>query len=125
MMSNGEDGFIRRSPERKKSYISSHNNMYFVYLLRCSDNSLYCGQTNNVEKRVKDHNNSKNSSTKYTRGRRPVYLVYFEKAKTITDALRREREIKNLTKDKKEQLILAAKKTKDVISSKSEKNRTD
>lgn len=99
--------------------------MYFVYLLRCKDNSLYCGQTNNVEKRIKDHNDSKNSSTKYTRGRRPVRLVYLEKAKTIADALRREREIKNLTKEKKELLILATKKTKYVISSKSQKNRTN
>ncbi|PIV08575.1 hypothetical protein COS52_01935, partial [Candidatus Roizmanbacteria bacterium CG03_land_8_20_14_0_80_39_12] len=68
--------------------------MYFVYVLRCKDNSLYCGQTNNLEKRIKEHNDSKNISTKYTRGRRPVTLVYMEKVKAISDALRREREIK-------------------------------
>ena len=84
--------------------------MYFVYVLRCKDNSLYCGQTNNLEKRIKEHNDSKNISTKYTRGRRPVTLVYMEKVKAISDALRREREIKKLPKEKKELLVQRPKK---------------
>jgi putative endonuclease len=90
--------------------------MYYIYLLRCNDNSLYCGQTNNIEKRIKDHNNPKNSTTKYTRSRRPVTLVYFEKCKTVSQALIREKQIKKLTKEKKEALILSVKKPKNMIS---------
>jgi len=84
--------------------------MCFVYVLRCKDNSLYCGQTNNLEKRIKEHNDSRNTSTKYTRGRRPVTLVYVEKVKTVSDALKREREIKKLPKEKKELLVQRPKK---------------
>lgn len=84
--------------------------MHYVYLLRCKDNSLYCGQTNNLEKRIQDHNDIKNVSTKYTRGRRPVTLVYMEKVKTVSDALKREREIKKLPKNKKELLVQRPKK---------------
>ncbi|PIQ71981.1 hypothetical protein COZ40_00585 [Candidatus Roizmanbacteria bacterium CG_4_10_14_3_um_filter_39_13] len=84
--------------------------MCFVYVLRCKDNSLYCGQTNNLEKRIKEHNDSRNTSTKYTRGRRPVTLVYVEKVKTVSDALKREREIKKLSKEKKELLVQRPKK---------------
>lgn len=84
--------------------------MYYVYLLRCKDNTLYCGQTNNLEKRIKDHNDQKNNTTKYTRGRRPVILVYVEKKIAKSDALKREMEIKNLTKEKKELLIQRPKK---------------
>lgn len=84
--------------------------MYFVYILRCKDNSLYCGQTNNLEKRMKEHNDSRNISTKYTRGRRPVTLVHVEKMKTVSDALKREREIKKLPKEKKEFLVQRPKK---------------
>lgn len=78
--------------------------MYYIYLLRCSDNSLYCGQTNDLERRVKEHN-SDNSESKYTRARRPVELVYYEKYKTVNEALKREFEIKKMTKTKKEALI--------------------
>ncbi|KKP61724.1 MAG: hypothetical protein US48_C0009G0005 [Candidatus Levybacteria bacterium GW2011_GWA2_37_36] len=79
--------------------------MYFIYLLRCSDNSLYCGQTKNLKRRIKEHN-SNDSKSKYTRARRPVKLVYFEKYKTINKALKREFEIKKMTKGKKEELII-------------------
>lgn len=78
--------------------------MYYLYLLRCSDNSLYCGQTKDLERRVKEHN-SDNSTSKYTRTRRPVKLVYFEKYKTINEVLKREFEIKKMTKTKKEALV--------------------
>jgi len=61
-------------------------------------------------KRVKDHNNPKNNNTKYTRGRRPVKLVYFENKETLTEALKKEGEIKKLTKEKKELLVQCFKK---------------
>jgi putative endonuclease len=78
---------------------------YYIYLLRCSDNSLYCGQTNDLERRIKEHNSDKFKSAKYTKGRRPVKLVYFEKYKTVNEALKREYEIKKLSKKQKEALI--------------------
>lgn len=78
--------------------------MFYLYLLRCSDNSLYCGQTKDLQRRVKEHN-SIDSKSRYTRTRRPVNLIYFEKYKTVSEALKREFEIKQLTKAKKEMLI--------------------
>lgn len=77
--------------------------MYYLYILRCSDNSLYCGQANNLNRRIKEHNNP-DSKSKYTRSRRPVKLVYFEKYKNIKQALQREFEIKKWPKAKKEVL---------------------
>jgi putative endonuclease len=79
--------------------------MYFVYLLRCKDNSLYCGQTNNLEKRIKEHNYSNNKSAKYTVGRRPVTLAYCEEVENISEALKREYAIKKLSKSQKEKLV--------------------
>lgn len=79
--------------------------MYYLYLLRCADNSLYCGQTKDMQRRIKEHN-SIDSKSKYTRTRRPVKLVYFEKYRTVNKALKREFEIKKMTKAKKEALIL-------------------
>ena len=77
--------------------------MYYLYVLRCSDNSLYCGQTKDLKRRIKEHN-SNNSKSKYTRSRRPVKLIYFEKYRTISKALKREFEIKKMSKAKKEML---------------------
>ncbi len=78
--------------------------MYFIYILRCSDNSLYCGQTKDLKRRIQEHN-SADSKSKYTRSRRPVKLVYEEKYKIVNEALKREFEIKKMTKLKKEKLI--------------------
>ena len=66
--------------------------MYFVYLLRCSDGTLYTGCTNNLDRRLAAHNAGK--GTKYTRSRRPVALVYWEQAADRSAALRRESAIK-------------------------------
>ena len=84
--------------------------MYYVYLLRCKDKSLYCGQTKNIEKRIKEHNISKTNSAKYTKGRRPLTLVYMETVRTVSKALKREYEIKQFTKEKKEHLVQCFKK---------------
>lgn len=78
--------------------------MYCLYILRCSDDSLYCGQTKDLKRRIIEHN-SDDSKSKYTRSRRPVKLVYFEKYRTITEVLKREFEIKKLTKAEKEILV--------------------
>lgn len=79
--------------------------MYYLYILRCADNSLYCGQTKNLEKRIKEHNENKIKSAKYTWSRRPVKLVYFEEYNALGDVLRREIEIKKFSKIKKEVLV--------------------
>ena len=75
----------------------------YVYILRCADSTLYTGWTNNLSARIKAHN-SKNGA-KYTKTRTPTELVYYEKHKSKTDALKREYEIKQLSKSKKEELI--------------------
>ncbi len=76
----------------------------FVYILECSDRTLYTGWTNNMEKRLQEHNEGK-SGAKYTRGRRPVRLVYRELCPTKSDALKRERDIKKLSRAQKLLLI--------------------
>ncbi len=79
--------------------------MYYLYLLRCADNSLYCGQTNNLGKRVEEHNLGKSKGAKYTKTRRPVKLVYFEEHDDLSQVLKREAEIKRWSKVKKEAII--------------------
>ena len=76
---------------------------HFVYLLRCNDNTIYCGYTNNLEKRIEVHNSGKGS--KYTRGRRPVKLIYVEECLSKSVALKREYTLKQLPRGKKEELI--------------------
>ncbi|OGC56421.1 hypothetical protein A3H26_00965 [candidate division WWE3 bacterium RIFCSPLOWO2_12_FULL_36_10] len=77
---------------------------YYVYLVKCSDGSYYCGYTTNLKKRVDDHNNSK-AGAKYTKSRRPVKLVYFEQVKNTSEALKREDEIKKLSRKDKVKLV--------------------
>ncbi len=79
--------------------------MYYFYILRCSDNSLYCGQTNNLQRRIREHNFNKTKSAKYLRAKKPVELVYSEKYSTLQEAMKREWQIKKWTKAKKEALI--------------------
>ncbi len=77
---------------------------YFVYILECSDGSLYTGITKDIAKRLDEHN-SKNAGAKYTKARRPVKLVYQESSKDRSSASKREYEIKKFTRTKKLQLI--------------------
>jgi len=67
--------------------------MYFTYILECSDKSLYIGCTNNLEKRLDQHNNSK-SGAHYTKIRRPVVFKYKEEFETLKEARKREAELK-------------------------------
>ena len=76
---------------------------YFVYILECTDKSYYVGCTNNLEKRLKQHNQSK-WGAHYTKMRRPVILKYSEQFKTLVEARRREAEIKGWRREKKEKL---------------------
>ena len=77
--------------------------MNYVYILRCNDDSLYTGWTNNLEKRVKAHSNGKGA--KYTKARLPVELVYFEEYENKVEAMRREYAIKQLKRKEKLMLI--------------------
>jgi len=77
--------------------------MYYIYILRCNDNSLYTGYTNNTEKREEAHNTGKGSA--YTRSRLPVKLVYSEEFKNRDEAMRREWKIKQMSRKEKEKLI--------------------
>jgi putative endonuclease len=79
--------------------------MYYVYLIRCADNSLYCGITNDLEKRLKEHNSTGPRGAKYTRSKRPVALVFSETHEDKISAMKREIEIKSWPKSKKELLI--------------------
>lgn len=79
-----------------------------VYLLRCADNSLYCGITNNLEKRLRQHNGELVGGAKYTKTRQPCELVYIEKAECRSSASQREYQLKKLTRLQKETLILSA-----------------
>ena len=77
--------------------------LYWVYILRCKDNTLYTGMTDNVTKRIQAHNLGKGA--KYTRGRGPVVLVYQESCTDKSTALRREAAIKRLPRSKKLALV--------------------
>jgi putative endonuclease len=78
--------------------------MYYVYMLECADGTLYIGSTNDVQKRVAVHNEGK-TGAKYTKPRRPVILKYSEEYKTKSDALKREWELKQLSRAQKLELI--------------------
>lgn len=77
--------------------------MNYTYIVRCKDDSLYCGWTNNLEKRMESHNAG--TGAKYTKSRRPVELVYYESFDTKEEAMRREYAIKQLTRVQKMKLI--------------------
>ena len=75
----------------------------YMYILECSDQTLYTGWTNDLEKRLKAHNAG--TASKYTRSRRPVELIYQETAADRSAALRREAQIKRLSRQEKWNLI--------------------
>lgn len=81
----------------------------YTYIVKCSDGSLYTGWTNNLEKRMKAHNDGKGA--KYTKTRRPVELVYYEHFATKEEAMSREYHIKQLTRTQKIDLIKNSKST--------------
>ena len=81
---------------------------YFTYILICADGSLYCGWTTNLEMRVDAHNGLVTGGAKYTKGRRPVTLVYYESFRQKQEAQSREYAIKRLNKAQKLRLIASA-----------------
>ena len=77
--------------------------MNYTYILKCKDDSLYTGWTNDLKKRITSHNAGKGA--KYTKARRPVELVYYEEFQTGEEAMKREYAIKQLSRKEKEALI--------------------
>lgn len=77
---------------------------FFVYILECADKTYYVGCTNNLEKRLHEHNFAKNGAH-YTKIRRPVILKYSETFHTLLEARGREAELKRLPRIKKEKLV--------------------
>ena len=83
--------------------------MYIVYIVQCSDRTLYTGITNALERRIEEHNSS-DKGAKYTRSRRPVKLVYQEKHSDRSTASKREYEIKKMSREEKQKLTKQEKK---------------
>ncbi len=79
--------------------------LYYVYIVECSDGTFYTGYTTNIDRRLNEHNYSIKKAAKYTRSRRPVTLKYIEKFKSMSAALKREYQIKKLSRVKKKELI--------------------
>ena len=75
----------------------------YTYILKCADDTLYCGWTNDLEKRLAAHNSG--TAAKYTRTRRPVKLVYYEEFETKQEAMSREFHIKRMSRLEKLELI--------------------
>lgn len=84
--------------------------MNYTYILKCKDETLYTGWTNDIEKRLEAHNAGKGA--KYTRSRRPVELVYLEQFETKEEAMRREYAIKHMTRKAKLGLVMSYKETR-------------
>ncbi len=80
-------------------------NDWFVYIVRCADNTLYTGITKDVERRILEHNSDDISGAKYTKARRPVALVYQEACDSRSAATIREYEIRQLGRKGKEKLV--------------------
>ena len=78
--------------------------MWYTYILQCKDKTFYTGATTNLKRRIKEHNAS-NLGAKYTKGRRPVKLVYSAGKKDMSEALREECRIKRLSRAKKLKFI--------------------
>jgi len=76
---------------------------WYFYILRCADNSFYCGITNNLKERLDEHNNGKGA--KYTKTRLPVKLIYFEEFPAKSSACKREIEVKGWRREKKDKLV--------------------
>ena len=78
--------------------------MWYIYIARCADTSLYTGITKDLKRRLREHNTNDMKGSKYTRTKRPVTVVYKETTETQSQALKREAAIKRLSRRQKERL---------------------
>ena len=79
--------------------------IWIVYLLECGDKTLYCGITNNLENRLKQHSGELPGGAKYTRGRIPLKVVYQEEVSSRSEALKRELNLKKMSRETKLSLV--------------------
>lgn len=84
-------------------------NSFFTYILECDDGTLYVGKTTDIKKRLRQHNGEIKGGARYTSGRRPVTLKFIEEHPSLSDALKREIELKKLDRDEKLLLIAESK----------------
>lgn len=91
--------------DKTENIEKNKTNSWYVYLLRCADNSLYAGITTDVARRLTEHNTCNKKGAKYTRIRRPVALAYMETAENRSTASQREYQLKKLSKQQKEKLV--------------------
>jgi putative endonuclease len=84
--------------------MAKNDDIWYVYMVRCSDGTLYTGMTNDLPKRIEAHNSGRDGA-RYTKSRRPVQLVYAEKVASKSAAAKLEIRIKNLPRSKKKRLI--------------------
>lgn len=78
--------------------------IYYVYIVKCSDNSYYIGFTNDLERRINEHNDGLNSES-YTYTRKPVELVFYHEFNDVNQAIRFEKQVKGWSRKKKEAII--------------------
>lgn len=100
----------KKNTVTKKEVIKKEGNkkvtQWFVYMLRCVDDTFYTGITTDIERRVREHNGElKGKGAKCTRARRPVQLVYSEECTNRSAAGKREWEIKKMSREEKRQLL--------------------
>jgi len=94
---------MAKNKEKAPVEDNDQNESHYIYVLECSDGSLYTGYTTDVQRRLKEHNSGQGA--KYTRGRLPVKLRHQESFKSRSLAQKREYQIKQLPRSKKEELI--------------------
>lgn len=86
--------------------------LFYTYMVRCADGSLYTGWTTDLEQRVRAHNGEIGGGAKYTRGRRPVELVWSTPFKRKQEAQSMEQQVKRMTKEQKQALVAAFREEK-------------
>lgn len=98
--------------EKDMRVMTRENDRWVVYMVRCSDGTLYTGITNDIDRRLAAHNSARDGA-RYTRSRRPVTLVYTETAGSHSDAARLEYRIKKMGRARKKQLAAAGTEAKE------------
>jgi putative endonuclease len=95
-------GILQTSED--KTIMNNNEKTWHIYILQCSDGSLYCGITTSLERRLHEHNNTKKGA-KYTRSRRPTKIVWTCQAKNRSEASKEEARIKRLSRNEKINMI--------------------
>lgn len=90
---------------------------WFLYLIRCKDNSLYCGVTTDVERRFAEHQSGNGKAARYLKGREPLELAFFDKVGNRSQALKAEYKLKQQPKVTKEKLVNGKTTLKEILGS--------